>query len=182
MTTKEDHKAAIKAIREAKESKEEYHFERLFRLIGIVCAGISITVSLCDLYYYVAPKSFTAANGAPVTVSYPQFVQNSSNPIASFAPFFWALTSVFTGFLCILGELGFESILHHFELLRKPIGKGTFCIFLATFFVSSEAGSFLWILNVIVLLLGICSILQGIFLKKKSHDHAIVAPATTTSD
>lgn len=75
--------------------------------------------------------------------------------------------------MVILGELRFEFILRKFELLRRPIGKGIYCCFLATFFVSEKPQAHTYILNIIVLVSGLAYICIGLFCKKKKDNEVV---------
>ena len=72
-----------------------------------------------------------------------------------------------SGFIVVLAELKFQNVVEGFKLLQRPIGKGIYCIFLATFYINDEAGSKLYILNIIITVLGICYIIVGLCCKKK---------------
>jgi hypothetical protein len=81
------------------------------------------------------------------------------------------------GFCLIFAELKFESLLWHFQLLEGPKGKGFYCIFLATFYVNDSPGSYMFIVNIVILCLGAAYIIIGLFCRKKNE----VAPAPTTT-
>ena len=76
-----------------------------------------------------------------------------------------------------MAELKFERLLEKFELLRRPIGKGIYCIFLGSFYVNDSAGSYLWIANIVIVVLGVCYIIIGLCCRKKNEIE--VAPTTT---
>ena len=67
----------------------------------------------------------------------------------------------------ICAELGFFGLLSNFRLLMHPVGKGIYCLFLASFFVNDNKGSYLWIINAVVAALGVAYILVGTFCQKK---------------
>lgn len=76
-----------------------------------------------------------------------------------------------------MGELKFEKLLERFEMIRRPIGKGIYCIFLGSFYVNDYPGSYLWITNIVIVVLGVCYICIGLCCKKKNEIE--VAPTTT---
>ena len=69
----------------------------------------------------------------------------------------------------ILAELKFQNLLFNFELLRGPIGKGLYCIFLSTFFINDTPDSMMYILNIIIAVIGFLYIFTGLFCKKKNE-------------
>jgi len=72
-------------------------------------------------------------------------------------------------FCLVCAELKFESLLWHFKLLDGPKGKGFYCLFLATFYVNDTPGSYLFVLNIVVFLLGVCYIAIGFFGRKNNE-------------
>ncbi len=72
-----------------------------------------------------------------------------------------------SGFIVVLAELKFQGVVEGFKLLQRPIGKGIYCLFLATFYINDARGSKLYILNIIISVLGIMYIIVGLCCKKK---------------
>ncbi len=83
-----------------------------------------------------------------------------------------------SGFIVVLAELKFQSVVEGFKLLQRPIGKGIYCIFLATFYINDEPGSKLYILNIIIFFLGVMYMIVGLCCKKKpENDMALTTTA-----
>lgn len=156
-----------KALAELEEEfkQPDYKFEKVFSLAGILSAGTIMALAGIQLYNNVKSKSITT-NGASVTVSFSDYIK--ADPITSFAPFFWTFSTVLSGFCLICAELRFDSLIRNFRLLRSPIGKGIFCLYLSSFYVNDSNQSMLYIANIIVAVLGILYISTGLFCKKKN--------------
>jgi hypothetical protein len=83
---KAEDKAREEAIAEieAKFAEPEYHGEKLFNLVGVICAGITIAVAVMQFFDIVS-------------TGWEQFKLVASNPqtsINSIAPFFWCLCTM----------------------------------------------------------------------------------------
>lgn len=156
-----------KALAELEEEfkQPDYKFEKVFSLAGILSAGTIMALAGIQLYNNVKSKSVTT--GTKVTqLNFTDVIKN--DPITSFAPFFWAFSTVMSGFCLICGELRFDSLIRNFRLLRSPIGKGIFCLYLSSFYVNDSNQSMLYIANIVVAVLGVLYIMTGLFCKKKS--------------
>lgn len=143
----------------------DYKYEKVFSLAGILSAGVIMALAGIQLYNNVKSRSVTAGTTV-VKLNFTDVAKN--DPITSFAPFFWAFSTVLSGFCLICGELRFDSLIRNFRLLRSPIGKGIFCLYLSSFYINDSKESMLYIANIVVAVLGVLYIISGLFCKKKS--------------
>ena len=77
---------------EAKFAEPEYKGEKLFSLIGIVCAGITVALAGIQLWNMVQTQTVQVGN-TNYSVSYADRVSSGGvNPLSVIAPFLWCIS------------------------------------------------------------------------------------------